>query len=128
MNTLVTPDVEITTISCSKGIEQACELLLKERMYVEGWSFQRWYKEPYEIKRILIARVNGKIVGCGVLRRFDERPDNGTYVHPNFRRQGIGTKIFEQMSKERELKPATSWPYTEFFFHCKNIGIQVNYP
>jgi hypothetical protein len=128
MDTLVQSDVEITSTSCPKGVAQACELLLKEGMYVPGWTFERWYREPFNIQKIYIARRDGIIVGCGVLRKDMERPNNGTFVRPVFRRQGIGTKILETMAKERELKPSTNWEFENFFYHCKNIGIQVNFP
>lgn len=50
------------------------------------------YKE-----RVLVAEYQDKIVGCGCL--FASHNITGLFVHPDFIRQGIGTKLLEAMTE-----------------------------
>lgn len=62
-----------------------------------------WLSEHGDRYPIIIAELDGKIVGWGSLSRYGERPgwrftvENGIYVSPDAQGIGVGRKILEEL-------------------------------
>jgi len=89
-------------------LEKGAEIALKNRLYVPGWSMYSNLKEsPYSVlKLIVIARVDNKAVGCGLITKEyrDEDDFCSVFVRRKYRRQGIGRAIYAQAKKSLRRK------------------------
>src|SRR5688572_7194547 len=71
---------------------------------------RKWFDDHGEKHPIVVAEVDGKVVGWGSLSRFHKRAayartvENSIYIHPEHRRQKIGSAILtDQISRARSL-------------------------
>jgi ribosomal protein S18 acetylase RimI-like enzyme len=80
--------------------------------------WQRYVMKVHEEdeNQILIAELDGKLVGYTLFQKQSEYPlttsanwasINDLYVHPSYRREGIGTKIMKQALKHLKTKGIT---------------------
>jgi phosphinothricin acetyltransferase len=62
-----------------------------------------WHEEHGEAMPILVAECGGRIVGWGALSSFREAYtvartlEDSIYVHPDFHRQGIGSRLLTEL-------------------------------
>jgi phosphinothricin acetyltransferase len=67
-----------------------------------------WLEAHDEMHPVLVAELNGRVIGWASLSRWSERAAYDTtaevslYVHKDFRNQGIGKKLLEVLTLEGE--------------------------
>lgn len=67
---------------------------------------RRWFESHDERHPILVAELNGQVVGWGALSKwsdrqaYDETAETSFYVQSEFRRQGIGRKLKQALIDE----------------------------
>jgi len=93
-------------------IDIALEIIrshVDEHAKIAARDFEEFFaKPPTEHHQYLVAEVDGKVVGCmGFLPDKDEEVEGvywavWLYVHPEYRRQGVGTQLWTEI--EERLK------------------------
>lgn len=83
-----------------KRLEYARKLCIKHKLYVEGWSFQRWLRTTQSIKAIVIVfRGNIPIANFILRDLFVFGPNCGIFVVDKMRNKGIGKALMDHVQK-----------------------------
>ncbi len=63
--------------------------------------FYAQYNKIENIKYVVVAYQNGKPVGCGAIKKFDEYTVEikRMFIRPDCRRQGIATKVLSELER-----------------------------
>jgi len=70
---------------------------------------QRWLAEHGDNYPVIVAELDGEVVGWGSLSRYGERPgwkftvENAVYVRHNCRGRGIGKLLLEKLIEEARM-------------------------
>jgi hypothetical protein len=81
-------------------------LALKAHLYVDGWSFRRWFKAwlasppvvmNTELKSIVLAFDNEVPVGICILYEMQWKTVVSFFVKPEYRRKQIATNMFKKL-------------------------------
>ena len=78
-------------------------------------NYQKWYKNTFleGLKKgeriILMIENNGKLLGCALLKKTTiERKLCTLFVRPDYRKQGIGSRLLERTTEILGQKPLAS--------------------
>lgn len=82
-----------------KRLEYARKLCIKHKLYVEGWSFQRWLRTVQHIEAIVIVFRGNIPIANFVLRDVLFYPNCGIFVVDNMRNKGIGKALMNHVQK-----------------------------
>lgn len=69
---------------------------------------QRWFQHHGESHPVIVAESNGVVAGWGSLSAFHPRSafrftvENSVYVHPQWQRCGIGSRLLEDLVRRAE--------------------------
>ncbi len=78
-------------------------------------SFHQRYNRFDQVDHIVLAYVGGQVVGAGGFKLFDQRSVEfrQMFILPNFRGQGIGSKISQKLNQWlAQLHKEACGPYT----------------
>lgn len=101
-------------------------------------NYKSWYEKTFleglkkGEREIIIAQDGEKIVGCALIKNTsDEKKLCTLFVHPNFRRQGIGEQLLKisiqklgqnpLISVSQENTPLVNGLFRKFNFHLSAI-------
>ncbi len=110
---------------------------------------RKWFANHGEKHPVTVAEVDGKVIGWGSISRFHARAayantvENSLYVHPDHRRQKIGTTLLaDQIDRARKIghhtilaiidadQPGSIGLHERFGFnraaHLKQLGFKFN--
>jgi len=95
------------TTSQNKDFQNLIVLLDQVLRIVDGeeHAFFAQYNKVDTIKNVVVCYIDGKAVGCGAFKEFDNRTVEikRMFTHPDFRNKGIASQILselEQWAKE----------------------------
>lgn len=91
-----------TEIFSDSSIEDGINLIKKNKLHhLSGSGILRRIKEGCQVLKVCIAFFNKQAVGCGVIINSDINLH--IYVKKEYRRIGIGTKIYKTLEPEKIL-------------------------
>jgi GNAT superfamily N-acetyltransferase len=100
-NTLV-----LKVYDCPSEIAEACKVARKARLFVGGWNMLKSYKAPHHVRRMAVAFIDGKPVGCCLsTNRFcvlRTGYDIETFVKKAYRLRGIGKALYAEIYTDEE--------------------------
>ena len=121
-----TPQIRLTLSKSQSHIRHLARIIRDYHLFVNGWLMYNWTWEPENIRCIVVCRTANKPVGVGVIVKesFGSEPNMGIFVHPDYRGQGIGKQILEQIIKEPvHLKAAVgTFPSKKLYAKAEREG------
>lgn len=128
-------NVVITTITNYTEIINYVRTLRVQRFYLNSKSaFYTWYKYPREIKKLVIAQQNKIILGVALrIKKYNNNilggwgANSGIYVKSSYRRQGIGSKLLLELSKNTLCTFTSGINRSEYFFYKHNNNSNVDF-
>jgi GNAT superfamily N-acetyltransferase len=112
------------------SIEAAIAIIKEAHLYVDGWRFWDWMETPSNIRYIVLCHMNGEAVGAGIIYAevWECQPNAGVFVHPSYRKNGIGKEILRKL-EQQEISLRTNYGEygsLDFFRKCQNDGIKFD--
>jgi GNAT superfamily N-acetyltransferase len=113
----------ITVANTRPKIDILAKLAYKYKLYNDDGLLQNWYHWHSYIDVIGVYRVGNSLVGSAViLKKIVDAEDNyrvnlGVWVHPTFRRKGIGSQLVKTVKKYtmQDLYAFTKGYRSQFF-------------
>jgi GNAT superfamily N-acetyltransferase len=104
------------TFELPERIAKVTGTLLSSRLHcaTSGSALHGWYLKPTKIKKVVVCKADGVIVGAAVLMKREDkafRTNIGVYVKRDFRRQGIGTELIRRLSPRNTRTTKLMWNY-----------------
>lgn len=102
-------------VSNENNVSQFIEIIKRNHLYVQGWLIRDWIDYPACIEMIALYSENNVWVGCAI-KTCHASVNVGVYVKPEYRRRGIGTKLFRIIAQN----------YNDITYGCGTTEFDTN--
>lgn len=121
----------IFTVKNKDSIKKYCPILLKNGLYLcKSSAFYEWLNKPVNILSLVIYKENEQFLGIAIKMKRNKNNwpyvTAGVYVMPKHRREGIGRKLLNVLSKNHFCSVTSGIKCSRNFYvtckkHNKNI-------